>query len=255
MRLCGRRYQCIDDWQVQYSDIGKKRRAAVMFTMRFSEWTWQNIIVRIVFSLVLGIVIGIDRGAKRRGGGARTTITVCLGAAMVMLMEQYLEALYPERLDISRIAAQVISGVGFLGAGSILVSGHQIKGLTSAASIWTCACIGLAVGIGFLDGAVILTAVWLFGVHMVPWIERKVYRYSRYLTLYIEVEDGKAITHVSRQLKEDNCLVDSFHVDKPKAKGQYFQIVVTFRIPPKTNREDYIGVLQKLKGVLSVDEI
>ena len=117
-----------------------------MFTMRFSEWTWQNIIVRIVFSLVLGIVIGIDRGAKRRGGGARTTITVCLGAAMVMLMEQYLEALYPERLDISRIAAQVISGVGFLGAGSILVSGHQIKGLTSAASIWTCACIGLAVG-------------------------------------------------------------------------------------------------------------
>ena len=151
-----------------------------MFTMRFSEWTWQNIFVRIVFSLVLGIVIGIDRGAKRRGGGARTTITVCLGAAMVMLMEQYLEALYPERLDISRIAAQVISGVGFLGAGSILVSGHQIKGLTSAASIWTCACIGLAVGIGFLDGAVILTAVWLFGVHMVPWIERKVYRYSRY---------------------------------------------------------------------------
>ena len=141
MRLCGRRYQCIDDWQVQYSDIGKKRRAAVMFTMRFSEWTWQNIFVRIVFSLVLGIVIGIDRGAKRRGGGARTTITVCLGAAMVMLMEQYLEALYPERLDISRIAAQVISGVGFLGAGSILVSGHQIKGLTSAASIWTCALV------------------------------------------------------------------------------------------------------------------
>ena len=129
-----------------------------MFTMRFSEWTWQNIFVRILSALVLGIVIGIDRGVKRRGGGARTTITVCLGAAMVMLMEQYLEALYPERLDISRIAAQVISGVGFLGAGSILVSGHQIKGLTSAASIWTCACIGLAVGIGFLDGAVILTA-------------------------------------------------------------------------------------------------
>ena len=216
-----------------------------MFTMRFSEWTWQNIFVRILSALVLGIVIGIDRGVKRRGGGA----------AMVMLMEQYLEALYPERLDISRIAAQVISGVGFLGAGSILVSGHQIKGLTSAASIWTCACIGLAVGIGFLDGAVILTAVWLLGVHVVPWIESKVYRYSRYLTLYIEVEDGKAITHVSRQLKEDNCLVDSFHVDKPKAKGQYFQIVVTFRLPRKTYREEYLSILQKLKGVLSVDEI
>lgn len=150
-----------------------------MFTTRFSDWTWGMVTVRIILSLVLGVVIGIDRGVKRRGGGARTMITVCLGATMVMLLEQYLEELYPERLDISRIAAQVISGVGFLGAGSILVSGHQIKGLTSAASIWTCACIGLAVGIGFLDGAAILTVVWLAGVHMIPFIEDRVYRYSR----------------------------------------------------------------------------
>ncbi|MDE7476620.1 MAG: MgtC/SapB family protein, partial [Lachnospiraceae bacterium] len=196
-----------------------------------------------------------DRGAKRRGGGARTKITVCLGAAMVMLMEQYIEELYPERLDISRIAAQVISGVGFLGAGSILVSGHQIKGLTSAASIWTCACIGLAVGIGFIDGAVFLTVIWLVGVHLAPYIEDRVYKYSRYMTLYVEVEDGKAITNVSRQLKEGNCFVDSFYVDKPKAKGQHFQIVVTLQIPRKMNRDEYLHTLQKIKGVLSVDEI
>ncbi len=225
-----------------------------MFTTRFSDWTWGTVMVRIVLSLVLGIVVGIDRGVKRRGGGARTMITVCL-ATMVMLMEQYLEELYPERLDISRIAAQVISGVGFLGAGSILVSGHQIKGLTSAASIWTCACIGLAVGIGFLDGAVILTAVWLAGVHMIPFIEDKVYRYSRYLTLYIEVDDGKAITGVSRHLKETGCFVDSFYVDKPKAKGQHFQVVATFRIPRKMSRETYLHTLQELKGVESVSEI
>lgn len=204
---------------------------------------------------MIGIVIGIDRGAKRRGGGARTTITVCLGATMVMLLEQYLEELYPERLDISRIAAQVISGVGFLGAGSILVSGHQIKGLTSAASIWTCACIGLAVGIGFVDGAVFLTVMWLAGVHLAPYIEDKVYKHSRYMTLYVEVEDGKAITSVSRQLKDSNCFVDSFYVDKPKAKGQHFQIVVTLRIQRKRSRDEFLHTLQRLKGVLSVDEI
>ncbi|MDE7417043.1 MAG: MgtC/SapB family protein [Lachnospiraceae bacterium] len=226
-----------------------------MFTTRFSEWTLQNIFIRMIVSLAIGIVIGIDRGAKRRGGGARTTITVCLGASMVMLLEQYLEVLYPERLDISRIAAQVISGVGFLGAGSILVSGHQIKGLTSAASIWTCACIGLAVGIGFVDGAVFLTAIWLVGVHLVPYIEERVYKHSRYMTLYVEVEDGKAITNVSRQLKENNCFVDSFYVDKPKAKGQHFQIVVTLRIQRKMNREEFLRSLQRLKGVMSVDEI
>ncbi len=226
-----------------------------MFTTRFSDWTWGMVTVRIILSLVLGVVIGIDRGVKRRGGGARTMITVCLGATMVMLLEQYLEELYPERLDISRIAAQVISGVGFLGAGSILVSGHQIKGLTSAASIWTCACIGLAVGIGFLDGAAILTVVWLAGVHMIPFIEDRVYRYSRYLSLYIEVEDGKAITSVSRHLKETGCFVDSFYVDRPKAKGQHFQVVATFRIPRKISRETYMHALQELKGVESVSEI
>lgn len=226
-----------------------------MFTTGFSEWTWQNILIRIIVSLVIGIVIGIDRGVKRRGGGARTTITVCLGATMVMLLEQYLEELYPERLDISRIAAQVISGVGFLGAGSILVSGHQIKGLTFAASIWTCACIGLAVGIGFVDGAVLLTAVWLAGVHMVPYIEDKVYKHSRYMTLYVEVEDGKAISNVSRQLKDNNCFIDSFYVDKPKAKGQHFQIVVTLRIQKKRNRDEFLHDLQRLKGIMSVDEI
>lgn len=226
-----------------------------MFTKVFSEWTWENILIRILAALVLGMVIGIDRGVKRRGGGARTTITVCLGAAMIMLIEQYLEELYPERLDISRIAAQVISGVGFLGAGSILVSGHQIKGLTSAASIWTCACIGLAVGIGFIDGAALLTVLWLVGVHLVPYIEEKAYKHTRYMTLYVEVEDGKAITLVSKQLKEDNCFIDTFAVDKPKAKGQHFQIVTTFQIPKQIGKEEYLRLLQELKGVISVSEI
>ena len=242
-----------------YNEI-KKKLAEIyeetnMFTLSFSDWTWSNIVFRMVISLVVGLVIGIDRGAKRRGGGARTTITVCLGATMVMLLEQYLEALYPERLDISRIAAQVISGVGFLGAGSILVSGHQIKGLTSAASIWTCACIGLAVGIGFIDGAVILTALWLIGVHLVPLIEQKVYKHSKYMTLYIEAATGKEIMLISRKLKKDQCFIDTFVVDKPKAKGQYFQIVTTFKLPKGLNKEAYLCALEAIEGVGAVNEL
>lgn len=226
-----------------------------MFTLSFSDWTWNNIVIRMAISLVIGLVIGIDRGAKRRGGGARTTITVCLGASMVMLLEQYLETLYPGRFDISRIAAQVISGVGFLGAGSILVSGHQIKGLTSAASIWTCACIGLAVGIGFIDGAVILTILWLTGVHLVPFIEHKVYRHSRYMTLYIEVATGREIMLISHKLKKDQCFIDTFVVDKPKAKGQYFQIMTTFKLPKGSNKEAYLCALESIEGVGSVNEL
>lgn len=226
-----------------------------MFFTIFSEWSWQTVLIRILASLILGAVIGIDRGVKRRGGGARTTLTVCLGATMVMLLEQYMQLLYPEQIDISRMAAQVISGVGFLGAGSILVSGHQIKGLTSAASIWTCACVGLAIGIGFIDGAVVLTICWLIGVHIVPGIEDKFYKRTQYMTLYIEVEDGKAITAVSRKLKQDNCQIDTFGVDKPKAKGQHYQILATFKVPKNINKESYAHDLQELKGVYSVSEI
>lgn len=226
-----------------------------MFTDYFTEWKWQNILIRIFAALIIGAVIGIDRGAKRRGGGARTTITVCLGAAMVMLIEQYLERIYGGNINVTRIAAQVVSGVGFLGAGSILVSGHQIKGLTSAASIWTCACVGLAIGIGFIDGAAVLTLCWLLGVHIVPFIEDKLYKHSKYMTLYIELEDGKAITAMSRRLKDDECVVDTFDVDKPKAKGQKFQVVTTFKMPRHINKEEYLRLIQDMKGVLSVTEV
>ena len=226
-----------------------------MFTDYFTEWTWQNILIRIFAALIIGAVIGIDRGAKRRGGGARTTITVCLGAAMAMLIEQYLERIYGGNVNVTRIAAQVVSGVGFLGAGSILVSGHQIKGLTPAASIWTCACVGLAIGIGFIDGAAVLTLCWLLGVHIVPFIEDKLYKHSKYMTLYIELEDGKAITAVSRRLKDDECVIDTFDVDKPKAKGQKFQVVTTFKMPRHINKEEYLRLIQDMKGVLSVTEV
>ena len=75
------------------------------------------------------------------------------------------------------------------------------------------------------------------------------------MTLYIEVEDGKAITLVSRCLKNDNCFIDTFQVDKPKAKGQHFQIVTTFRLPKGKSREEYQHSIRELKGVVSINEI
>ena len=226
-----------------------------MFTTRYSGWTGQNILIRIAISLALGIVIGIDRGAKRRGGGARTTITVCLGATMVMLLEQYLEEIYPERFDISRIAAQVVSGVGFLGAGSILVSGHQIKGLTSAASIWTCACIGLAVGIGFIDGAVIITGILLMVLHILPMIEKRIYQWSRYVTLYIESDRNRTAAMLLHKLRSDGCTVDMYDVDKSRAEGQSFTILITVRIPARMKKGEYLKELEHLEGVLFVDAL
>lgn len=226
-----------------------------MFTTMFSQWTPLFVMCRILCTIILGTLIGIDRGTKRRGGGARTNVTVCVGATLIMLLEQYLHILYPDSVNITRIAAQVVSGVGFLGAGTILVADQHIKGLTSAASIWTSACIGLAVGIGLVDVAVILTVIWLIVLHLIPAIESAAFKRSRYMSLYLEVEKGKSISNISKKLKTDGCDMDTFYVNKPKVKGQNFQIITTFSIPKKINKDEYINELREMPEIESVDEM
>lgn len=226
-----------------------------MFFTVFSNWTSENVIIRIIVSIMLGVVIGIDRGVKRRGGGARTTTTVCIGATLVMLMEQYLNQCFPGMADMTRMAAQVVSGVGFLGAGTILVAGRQIKGLTSAAGIWFSACVGLAVGIGFVDGAVLVTAILIFVLHLIPTIERRVYAHSRYMTLHMEIENTKLNMVLFHKLKEDGCVIDTFDVNKPKAKHLPTVIEAVIHIPKNKNKDDYLMELRDITGVLSVDDM
>ncbi|MCI8822688.1 MAG: MgtC/SapB family protein [Lachnospiraceae bacterium] len=223
-----------------------------MFFADISAWTLRNIVIRLVTAMALGGLIGIDRGAKRRGGGARTDSAVCIGAALVMMTGQYIEIRWPGLADISRMASQVVSGVGFLGAGSILVSGHQVKGLTSAAGIWLSACIGLAVGIGFVDGAVLATLVLLAGLHLLPLLEEKIYQYSRYVILYVEADEGGASAEFLHHLKMDGCKVDRFDVDKSGGM-QSFTILTTIRLPKDLNRDEYIEELSRMRGIHSID--
>ena len=226
-----------------------------MFFSSLTQWTSWNVMLRILISLILGSLIGIDRGVKRRGAGSRTDAAVCLGATMVMLTAQYMNLQFPEKTDISRMASQVISGVGFLGAGSILVSRHQVKGLTSAAGVWICACIGLAVGIGFVDGAVAVTLVLLLGLHVLPVIEGKVYHYSRYMTLYVEVEDSKTVTYLLQKMKEDGCMIDMYNVERPKTAGQTFTVLITVCVGKRQKKEIYVQELSEIPGIMSVDSV
>ena len=223
-----------------------------MFFDGLTAWTPGNVLFRMAAALILGSLIGIDRGAKKRGGGARTDAAVCLGAARVMITAQYMDKVYPGGTDLSRMAAQVISGVGFLGAGSIIVSGHQVKGLTSAASIWICACIGLAAGIGFVDGAFLAAVLLLGGLHVIPLIEERVYRHSRYVRLYVEANDSRTMSVLLYRLKEDGCKIDMFDLDKSKPEGGYYTIMLTVRLPIGAEREAYLRTLAGTEGVLSV---
>lgn len=123
-----------------------------MILGNFAAWSLRNIFIRVIVSALLGGIIGLDRGMKHRGAGTKTITVVCLGATLVMLTEQYIQINFPGMANMGRLAAQVISGVGFIGVGTIIVSRHRVRGLTTAATLWASACIGLAVGIGFVEG-------------------------------------------------------------------------------------------------------
>ncbi len=111
-------------------------------------------IFRLVLALLAGTLIGVERNRKGSPAGLKTHSLVCIGSALIMLLSHFLVTKYNID-DVTRMAAQVISGIGFLGAGTILVTGqNQIKGLTSAAGIWFSACVGLAIGSGFYVGAI-----------------------------------------------------------------------------------------------------
>jgi len=137
--------------------------------------TDKEIIIRLVWSIFLSGVIGLERQWRRRGAGLRTHMLVSLGSCLIMLTSLYVFDIYKNQtsLDPARIAAGVITGIGFLGAGTIIREREGVKGLTTAASLWVVAAIGLAAGCGFLRPAVFTTVLALVSLVFLRYIENK----------------------------------------------------------------------------------
>ncbi|MDR0532053.1 MAG: MgtC/SapB family protein [Oscillospiraceae bacterium] len=158
--------------------------------------------MRLCVAALFSGIIGYERQHSHRPAGLRTHVLVAVGSALVMCTSAYIKIAYPETTaDPARLGAQVISGIGFLGAGTILREGFSIKGLTTAASLWAVSCIGLAVGIGFWPGAFLGTLVIYFTLNA---LKKVAQRYSHIRTLYIGVDDEY---HVSEKAAEvlRNC--------------------------------------------------
>lgn len=216
-----------------------------------SEWTFQNIVIRIVVSLFLGCIIGLDRGIKKRGAGTKTNTIVCLGATLVMLTAQYMEVTFPGLSDMSRMASQVISGVGFLGVGTIMFTGHHVRGLTTAASLWVCACIGLSVGIGFIDGGLLITLCILFSLHVLPHVEKLVYQHSRYVSLFIEFHDNSAISTFLGEMHHRSITVDYIDITKSKDSSHPAAAEVSLKFPHAFD----VSVLTEFEAIPGVKSI
>lgn len=146
-----------------------------------------SLCVRLLLAMAFGGTIGFERGIRQRAAGLRTHMLLCVGAASTMLVSQFMYASYGVG-DPARLSAQVISGIGFLGAGTIIVTRrNQIKGLTTAATLWATACMGLAVGVGFYECALIMYVLLIFILLLVNVVDTKYLKIPTSTALYLEV--------------------------------------------------------------------
>lgn len=186
----------------------------VSFMRELNVWT---IIIRIILATIMGGIIGIERFKQGRAAGMRTHILVALGAALASMMGMYLYQVLGIPNDPARIAAQVISGIGFLGMGTILIKGRfQITGLTTAAGLWATATIGLSIGMGFYVGSITTFVCAVLTVTLMSRVEYLLTkRYNRF-GIYVEIKSDEFVRTAIDMLKQ-NYNVSAIQVTIPRS--------------------------------------
>lgn len=215
--------------------------------------TTVSVLFRLFIAVLCGGVIGIEREHKRRPAGFRTHILICLGASMTTLTSQFL--FYDMNLytDIGRLGAQVVAGIGFIGAGAIIVTKRrQVKGLTTAAGLWTCAIIGLAVGAGYYEAAVIATFVIVIAEIFFVKFEYWILVNSRNLNIYVEYEDNENLDNVIRLIKGYRIVIIDLEITK---SGNNSCAIFQLQLPKKISHDKIMTAISASEGVVSVEEL
>lgn len=213
-----------------------------------------SVTLRIVICVICGGVLGIERGKANQAAGMRTYILVSLGATVVMLTGQYMFDKFSTG-DPARLGAQVISGIGFLGAGSIIVEGKtKVRGLTTAAGLWTSACIGLAIGIGFYMGGIIATVVVYLVISKFKSFSDHFTHNDEILRIYIEFGEMSELKSIYSTLESFGLQVLDTLLNSPKHANSY-NAVLSIKNPEDKTQEQVLEYVKKLQGVKRVREI
>ena len=236
-------FQSIDNFFEQLSiTFGGTGFAAVLF--------------KLIIATVLSGIIGLERGSQRQNAGFRTYILVCIGACIAMMTDQYIVEFVSSRADPARLGAQVITGVGFLGAGTIVLAGRHVVGLTTAAGLWASACLGLAVGIGYYSAAFIAAVLILIVLAFLPKLEDKILRESKVYPFHIELDDARKYMDYIATLKKAGINVRKNTISKTPA---LVEGGISFRVmldrPDKMKPEEMIDVLNGFDGIYLLEDL
>ncbi|MCR1898111.1 MgtC/SapB family protein [Irregularibacter muris] len=208
---------------------------------------------RLLLALLLSGLIGYEREYTNKPAGFRTHILVCTGATIVMMISIRMYELYQlsPRLDPTRLGAQVISGIGFLGVGTIIREGDSVKGLTTAASIWTIGCIGLSIGAGLyilslLSTFFVFLALVVFNKAELLYISKKRFQH----VVVITVNESGQLQKISDKINSLNIKVNNIEMITSEKDNIKFDFLL--KLPSSVSGEEFVQEISALEEVLSV---
>ena len=218
--------------------------------------SWFAIILRLACAVVIGGLIGLERGMKNRPAGLRTYMLVSVGACLIMLTNQYLFQVSGTG-DPMRLGAQVVSGIGFLGAGTIIVTKHnQIKGLTTAAGLWAAAGVGLALGVGFYEAALAAGFMIFFVLTGLQKLDNRVRSKTRSMGVYIEIADTMPIGTLVRQVRELNVEIEDVQLENDTVPDDGARsLIATLKCKKRTDHLSLMESIREIEGVIYMEEI
>ena len=213
--------------------------------------------IRMLLAVLCGSIIGIEREFKRRPAGFRTHILICMGASITTLTSEYLLLVMNMNTDPARLGAQVIAGIGFIGAGTIIVTRHQrVKGLTTAAGLWAVAIVGLCIGSGFYEGAIMTTLLILIAEALFARVEYWIMRSSPEINILLEYRDAKSLDELLQKLRTNNVKLLHLEITRTQANDKRNACaILELRLPKKYKIKDLMETVHGCEGVFSVEEL
>lgn len=217
------------------------------------EFNEVTALIRLMMALVASGVLGMERTRKLRPAGMRTYMLVCIGACSTMLGGLYLYEVYGPGFDPARMAAQVISGIGFIGAGTIMVAPHQkVRGLTTAAGLWGVACLGINIGVGNYIIALGVFAAMLVTMFLADKLELVFFRHLRRVHVTVLMQSLETVTTIRDAMKELNIILSNLEFSAA-VEDQGVCLTCFLRLQNRISHKDAVAALEKVPGVLHVE--
>ena len=215
-----------------------------------------TIICKLALALICGGILGIERERKLRPAGLRTYMLVCIGATLVMMTNEFIYLRFPGQ-DVARMGAQVISGIGFLGAGTIIVTkSSRVRGLTTAAGLWTAACVGLAIGIGYYSAAIICEIIILAIMVLFENVDKKIEKYSKIINLYIEFNSAHNIRTLLEYATKKEIRTSEMQMLRTAIENdESVAISITLECENMINHQNVIREIAELQGIQYVKDV